>query len=50
MKFSQSATATVYIFGDFNIHFNDWLTYSGETDLAGELLKFFCLKPLCSDN
>ena len=29
--------ANVFIFGDFNIHHKDWLTYSGGTDRPGEL-------------
>ena len=27
----------VFIFGDFNVHHKDWLTYSGGTDRSGEL-------------
>ena len=29
--------AYAFVFGDFNIHHKDWLTYSGETDRSGEL-------------
>ena len=25
-------TANVFVFGDFNVHYKDWLTYSGGTD------------------
>ena len=27
----------MFVFGDFNVHHKDWLTYSGETDRSGEL-------------
>ena len=27
----------MFVFGGFNIHHKDWLTYSGETDRPGEL-------------
>ena len=30
-------SANVFAFGDFNIHHNDWFTYSGGTDRPGEL-------------
>ena len=29
--------AAVFVFGDFNVHHKDWLTYSGGTDRPGEL-------------
>ena len=29
--------SAVFVFGDFNIHQKDWLTYSGGTDRPGEL-------------
>ena len=29
-------SANVFVFGDFNIHLKDWLTYSGRTDRPGE--------------
>ena len=29
---SINASANVFIFGDFNVHHKDWLTYSGGTD------------------
>ena len=28
---------SVFVFGDFNIHHKDWVTYSGGTDQPGEL-------------
>ena len=31
-------SANVFVFGDFNVHHEDWLTYSGRTDRPGELL------------
>ena len=27
----------MFVFGDFNVHHKDWLTYSGGTDGPGEL-------------
>ena len=35
---SINPSANVFVFGDFNVHHKDWLTYSGETDRPGELL------------
>ena len=37
MGFSQSTQINVFVFGDFNIHHYDWLTYSGRADRPGEL-------------
>ena len=34
---SINASANVFVFGDFNVHHKDWLTYSGGTDRPGEL-------------
>ena len=34
-------SANVFVFGDFNIHCKDWLTFSGGTDRAGELCYSF---------
>ena len=34
---SINPSANVFVFGDFNVHHNDWLTYSGGTDRFGEL-------------
>ena len=33
--------ANVFVFGDFNVHHNDWVTYSGGTDRPGELCQNF---------
>ena len=30
-------SANVFVFGDFNIHYKDWLTYSARTGRSGEL-------------
>ena len=34
---SINPSANVFVFGDFNVHHKDWLTYSGATDRPGEL-------------
>ena len=34
--FSINPSANVFVFGDFNIHHKDWLTYSSGTDRFGE--------------
>ena len=34
---SINPSANVFIFGDFNVHPKDWLTYSGGTDRPGKL-------------
>ena len=36
-------TANVFVFGDFNAHHKDWLTYSGGTDRPGELCYDFSI-------
>ena len=36
-KFLSINPSAVFVFGDFNIHHKDWLTYSGGTDQPGEL-------------
>ena len=42
---SINPSANVFVFGDFNVHHKDWLTYSGGTDRPGELCyNFFYLK------
>ena len=33
---SINPSANVFVFGDFNIHHKDWLTYSGGTDRPGD--------------
>ena len=35
---SINPSANVFVFGDFNVHHKDWLTYSGGTDRPGKLL------------
>ena len=34
---SINPSANVFVFGDFNVHYKDWLSYSGGTDRPGEL-------------
>ena len=34
-------SANVFVFGNFNIHYKDWLTYSGGTDRPGEFCYSF---------
>ena len=34
---SINPSANVFVFGDFNVHHKDWLSYSGGTDQPGEL-------------
>ena len=34
---SINPSANVFVFGDFNIHYKDWLTYFGGTDGSGKL-------------
>ena len=34
---SINPSANVFVFGDFNVHHKDWLTYSGGTNRSGEL-------------
>ena len=40
---STNPSANVFVFGDFNIHHKDWLTYSGGTDRPGELCYNFSI-------
>ena len=40
---SINPSANVFIFGDFNVHHKDWLTYSGGTDRPGELCYNFSI-------
>ena len=40
---SINPSANVFVFGDFNFHHKDWLTYSGGTDRSGELCYNFSL-------
>ena len=43
---SRLKSANVFVFGDFNVHHKDWLTYSGGTDWPGELCYNF---PISND-
>ena len=40
---STNPSANVFVFGDFNVHHKDWLTYSGGNDRSGELSYNFCI-------
>ena len=40
---SVNPSANVFVFGDFNVHHEDWLTYSGGTDRPGELCYNFSI-------
>ena len=40
---SINPSANVFVFGDFNDHHKDWLTYSGGTDRPGELCYNFSM-------
>ena len=40
---SITQSANVFIFGDFNVHHKDWLTFSGGTDRPGELCYNFSI-------
>ena len=40
---SVNPSANVFVFGDFNVHHKDWLTYSGGTDRPGELCYSFSI-------
>ena len=40
---SINPSANVFVFGDFNVHHKDWLTYSGGTDRPGELCYSFSI-------
>ena len=35
--------SAVFVFGDFNVHHKDWLTYSGRTDRPVELCYNFSI-------
>ena len=41
---SINPSANVFVFGDFNVHHKDCLTYSGGTDRPGDFCQFFYLK------
>ena len=36
-------SANVFVFGDFNVHHKDWLTFSGGADRPGELCYNFSI-------
>ena len=36
-------SANVFVFGDFNVHHKDWITYSGGTDRSGEFCYNFSI-------
>ena len=40
---SINPSANIFVFGDFNVHHKDWLTYSGGTDRPGELCYNFSI-------
>ena len=40
---SINPSANVFVFGDFNVHHKDWLTYSSGTDKPGELCYNFSI-------
>ena len=40
---SINPSANVFVFGDFNVHHKDWLTYSGRTDQLRELCYNFSI-------
>ena len=40
---SINPSANVFVFGGFNVHHKDWLTYSGRTDRPGELCYNFSI-------
>ena len=40
---SINQSANVFVFGDFNVHHKDWLTYSGGTDRLGKLCYNFSI-------
>ena len=50
---SMNPSTNAFVFGDFNTHHNDWLTFSGGTDRPGELnfpILFLCYNfPISND-
>ena len=40
---SKNPSANVFVFGDFNVHHKDCLTYSGGTDRSGKLCYNFSI-------
>ena len=43
---SINPSANVLVIGDFNIHYKDWLTYSGGSDRPGELCHNFSISDI----
>ena len=41
--FLINPSANVFVFGDFNVHHKDWVTYSGEIERPGELCYNFSI-------
>ena len=41
--FSINPSDDVFVFGDFNVHHKDWLTYSAGTDRPGKLCYNFSI-------
>ena len=41
--FSINPSPKVFVFGDFNVHHKDWLTYPGGTNAPGELCYNFSI-------
>ena len=39
----MNPSANGFLFGDFNVHHQDWLTYSGGTDRPGKLCYNFSI-------
>ena len=40
---SMNPSVNAFVFGDFNVHHKNWLTYSGGTDQPGELCYNFSI-------
>ena len=47
---SINPSANVFVFGDFNVHHKDWLTYSGGTDSLTQLVDFPTQIPDCDSH
>ena len=43
LSINLNPSANVFVFGDFNVHHKDWLTYSSGTDRPGELCYNFSI-------
>ena len=46
---SINPSANIFLFGDFNVHHKDWLTYSGGTDKPGDLFHRIAFECYCAD-